>query len=129
MSKRNIDVEHFLADYPPPVRAAAAGTRQLILATLPDIEETLDRPARMVGYGYGRRYSDLICTIIPSKTGVKLGIARGADLPDPDGLLTGTGKRHRHVEVGAGATATKPALKRLLRTALAEWKREQDAAG
>jgi hypothetical protein len=129
MRTRNNDVEHFLAEYPPQVRAAAAGTRQLILATLPDIEETLDRPARIVGYGYGRRYSDLICTIIPSKTGVKLGIARGADLPDPEGLLTGSGKRHRHVEVGAGAKATKPALKRLLRTALAAWKQQQDAAG
>jgi hypothetical protein len=124
MSKRNNDVEHFLADYPPPVRAAAAGTRQLILATLPDVEEVLDRPARIVGYGYGRRYSDLICTIIPSKTGVKLGIVRGADLPDPDKLLTGTGKQHRHVEVGAGTTATKPALKRLLQRALAAWKKQ-----
>jgi hypothetical protein len=121
------EVGHFFAEYPAAVRAAAMGTRELILGSLPDVEEVLDRPARIVGYGYGRRYSDLICTIIPSKTGVKLGIARGADLPDPDGLLTGAGKRHRHVEVGPGAKATKAAVKQLLGTALAAWKRQQDA--
>jgi hypothetical protein len=33
------------------------------------------------------------------KSHVNLMLARGTELPDPEGLLTGTGKRARHVEL------------------------------
>ena len=78
-----------------------------------------------MGYGFGPGYSDAICTIIPSKTGIKLGIVDGASLEDPDGLLEGSGKRHKHVVVKTAADARSAALKRLLKTALAAWKRRK----
>ena len=87
----------FLAQYPPSVRDLALELRQMILMTIPGALETVDRASRVVAYGFGPGYADMICTIIPSKTGVKLGIVRGAELPDPHGLLEGAGKLHRHV--------------------------------
>jgi hypothetical protein len=43
--------------------------------------------------------------------------ARGAELPDPDHLLEGTGKRARHVRVKARAEVENPALRTLLEVA------------
>jgi hypothetical protein len=119
----------FLDTYPPNVRDVALQLRQMIMSTIPDVQETVDRPARIIGYGFGPRYADTICTIIPSKTGVKLGIVRGAELSDPRSLLTGKGKVHRHVPLTALADVKKPGLKRLLEAAFAAWKMRRKAEG
>jgi hypothetical protein len=39
---------------------------------------------------------------------------RGAALPDPEGLLEGTGKSVRHVKVRTVADVKRPALKKLV---------------
>ena len=88
----------FFAGYPGIVGELAVGLRRVIRFAIPNASETLDEPGRVVGYSVGSGYSGLVCTIIPSKTGVKLGIVRGTELSDPQGLLEGTGKRHRYVQ-------------------------------
>ena len=111
------EVAAFLAAYP----EAALGLREIVRAALPNAREMLDLPDRVVGYGFGDGYADLICTIIPSKTGVKLGVTRGAELADPDGLLEGAGKRHRYVAIAPGATVDAAAITRLLHAAVDAW--------
>ena len=81
--------ETFLAAYPPAVARLVLATRARVLAALPEVAETVDRPARMLAYGYGPGYGGMICTLIPSQKGVKLGLYRGSELSDPDGLLEG----------------------------------------
>ena len=98
----------------------------MILDTIPNLLEMVDRPARIIGFGFGVNYKDLICTIILSKGGVKLGIAQSVDLPDPRGLLEGTGKRHRYVVLAKPSDVSKPGLKSLLKARLAAWKKLQD---
>ncbi len=71
----------------------------------------------MVGYGFGTGYKDMICTIILSKTGVKLGIVNGASLADPKGLLEGAGKRHKYVAFSATSDLRKPGIVALLASA------------
>jgi len=115
----------FLAGYPPPVQTTGAQARKLILSVLPDCEEILDSPARIIAYGYGPGYSDTICTIIPSQKGLKVGILRAADLPDPDGVLEGTGKRHRYIDLKTNAAERLDPLKRMLRAALKAWKAKE----
>jgi hypothetical protein len=116
------DASSFLAEYPASVADTAEALRATILAALPKVEETLDRPDRVVGYGFGPGYAGLVCTIIPSRTGVKLGLANGATLPDPAGLLEGAGKRHKYMLVSDPAAAKSAPLKALLRSAHAAWK-------
>jgi hypothetical protein len=116
------EVTEFLASYPPPVRDVALQLRDQVLRAIPGTRELLDRPARIVGYGFGTGYRDLICTIIPSRTGVKLGIVGGAKLADPNGLLDGEGKRHRYVAFRALADLNKAGLTPLLEAAVAAWK-------
>jgi hypothetical protein len=89
----------FLASYPAEVAGLAMETRARVLQALPGVTDSVDVPARMLAYACGPGYAGTVCTIIPSQKGVKLGLYRGAGLPDPDGLLAGTGKVHRHVVV------------------------------
>lgn len=118
MAANESDMMDFLREYPGFVQAIALELRLMILSTMPGIHETLDRPARIIGYGFGTGYRDMVCTIIPSKTGVKLGIVQGAELADEAGLLKGTGKRHRYVPLKQLSDLKKPELKQLLFEAL-----------
>ena len=119
------EIMAFLAGYPAVVRDLAAALRTTIRSAMPDAQEMLDEPGKIIGYGYGKGYSDLICTIIPSQAGVKLGLVGGVDLPDPKGLLEGVGKRHRYVVFEKSADLRKPGLKPLLDAAHAAWKQRK----
>jgi len=110
-----------LDGYPVNVRVLAVGARNLILHALPRSIETYDETAGVVGFGYGAGHKGIICTLILSKSGVKLGIAHGAELPDPDGLLKGAGTTHRHIQLRAPSDIRKPAVARLLKAAKAAW--------
>ncbi len=53
---------------------------------------------------------------------VNVGFFRGAALPDPDGLLQGSGKFMRHVKLKPGTPLDSAALRRLIHTAYADIK-------
>ena len=53
---------------------------------------------------------------------VNVGFFRGAALPDPDGLLQGSGKFMRHVKLKPGTPIDSAALRRLIHTAYADIK-------
>lgn len=96
---QSVEIEHFLAQYDEAVFVCGLKLRSLILKHLPNVVEQLDLPARMIGYSYGQKYADMICTIIPSKKGLKLGFYKGMKLPDPNKILKGDGKISRYVEI------------------------------
>lgn len=117
-------IENFLSTYDRTVSANALQLRKVLLANLPDIQEQIDLPAKMIAYCYGQQYAELICVIIPSKKGLKLGFNRGSSLPDPDQLLKGTGKISRYVEISEEIIHS-PKLKKLLATALATYNQQK----
>lgn len=51
---------------------------------------------------------------------VNVGFFRGAELPDPQGLLEGTGKFMRHVKLRSGCDVDDAALIKLIETAYAD---------
>jgi hypothetical protein len=116
------EVETLLAPYPREVRDVALAAREFLADTLPGAAETVDGSAKLLGYSYGPGYKGLVCTLLLSQTGVKLGIARGSELPDPKQLMKGSGKVHRHVQLRTRADLKQPGLKPLLKAALAAWK-------
>ena len=109
------ELEELLNLYTPEVQELARGARKLILAAVPKANEMVDPSARVIGYGYGQNYKDLICTIILSKGGVKLGIVGGATLSDPSGLMEGAGKKHRYVLLNEPADLKKAGLRELIK--------------
>jgi hypothetical protein len=116
------EIERFLAAYPEDVQAVALSAHDFLQEMLPAIEHRLDRPAKLIGYAYGPGYKGLICTLIFSQKGIKLGIVRGSELPDPKHLMTGQGKVHRHVPLRRVGDLKTPGLRALLKVALAAWK-------
>jgi hypothetical protein len=57
-----------------------------------------------------------------AKAGVKIGLAYGASLPDPNSLLRGVGKIHRHIEVRTQAQLRQAGVEQLLAAALSLWR-------
>lgn len=95
----SIELEEFLGDYIPEVCELALRLRDLVFEIDPEVVEQIDNPAHLLAYGYAKTYTHLMCVIVLYKDYVNLGFPRGVDLPDPEGLLEGTGKRARHVKI------------------------------
>lgn len=112
-------LEKFVAAYSPAVRDLTLKVRALVLNVTPDAVEQVDAASNLIGYGFGLKYADLICVIMPLKSRVNLGFYRGTELPDPKGLLEGTGKRNRHVKIRTDTDIENPALRALLKAAVA----------
>ena len=93
------DVADLLAPHAPEIRNLALAARSFVLRMVPDILEQVDFKDRIIGYAYGPKYADMVCMLMPTKTGVNLGIPYAMELPDPAKLLDGTGKLHRHVKL------------------------------
>jgi hypothetical protein len=117
MTEQN-DIDNFLVQYGEEVATNALQLRAILKVTLPGIKEQFDHSAKMIAYCYGQRYSELICVIIPSKKGLKLGFNRGTELADPSKLLEGTGKISRYVVIRSEKQIQSAALKKLIANAL-----------
>jgi len=115
-------VDELLLKYDKSVSSLGLQLREFLLAQLEGCIEMPDQAANIIGYGYGTGYIDLVCTIIPSKKGIKLGFNRGSELPDPGKLLTGSGKVHRYVEIKSENDIRSTAIKELIREAVKAWK-------
>ncbi len=112
-------IEAFLSQYDVQFFENAQKLRKILFANLPDIIEQIDIPAKMIAYCYGQKYSELICVLIPSKKGLKLGFNRGTELPDTESLLEGNGKISRFVQIKSDEQINSNAIKQLLESALA----------
>src|SRR3712207_5544969 len=110
--------EEILADSSPRVRDLATRTRALIREVMPDVVEVPWPRQRVVGYGVGpKKMSEHFSHITFHKNHVNLGFNYGSELPDPEGLLQGTGKLLRHVKITSPEDLSNPALRRLLEVA------------
>ncbi len=120
-------IDAFLSSYPDEVQESARAARRLLKDMLPGIAETIDESAELLSYSYGTGYKGLLFTLIMSRTGVKLGIIRGSELPDPTHLMAGAGKVHRHVQLRSAGDLEKPGLEQLLKAAVSAWRSRNDA--
>jgi hypothetical protein len=111
-------LDDFLARSNPAVRGLVLKTRELILSAFPAALEMVDMPSNIIAYGTGRKYADLVCAIAPFASHVNLMFSRGATLPDPEGLLQGSGKRARHVKISTLADLEHPGVLTLLENAI-----------
>lgn len=85
---------------------------------MPDVYEIVWPVMRTVGYGTGpRKMTEHFAWLAPYANHVVLGFYYGAELPDPHGLLEGSGKRMRHVKLRTKADLDRPGLRDLLQEA------------
>ena len=113
--------DDLLADAALPVASIARALRTVILDGLPDATEVVRLGDGAAAYGVGpKKMSESHVYVMPKRDAVNLGFWHGTAIPDPDGLLEGTGKRMRHVKVHSVAEAESPAVRALVAAALAE---------
>jgi hypothetical protein len=105
------DVDRLLAEHSPELGAIERALRATIRAAAPDAVEQVDFGNRLIAFGRSMKMRGLLFAIIAHKTWVNLQLADGALLPDPDGLIEGTGKRIRHVKIrSVGAASSAPVV-------------------
>ena len=114
----------FIDKFAPRDRALIRAVRTALRRRLPGAFELVydNYNFFVIGYGPTERPSDAILSIAASANGVGLCFIHGARLPDPDGLLLGSGRQTRFVRVPSAATLQQPAVRRLIDAAVAQGK-------
>jgi hypothetical protein len=107
--KRDPAVQAWLDGPPEALRAIARRWFERMRACGDDVRELMHDKCPTVcvkdaGFGYVNSFRDH----------VNVGFLRGSALPDPAGLLEGTGKLGRHVKLRPGAPVDAPALDGLI---------------
>ena len=113
------DVDRLLAEHTPELQAIERALRATIRTAFPEAIEQVDFPDRLIAFGRTMKIRGLLFAIIAHKSHVNLQLADGADLPDPDGLIEGTGKRIRHVKIRSVEAASGPAVVAIIEAQLA----------
>jgi hypothetical protein len=121
-------VNALLRAYPDSVQQLAEEARRCLTKWLPGATEGVDVSARLISYAYGPGNRGAVCTLILSKTGIKLGLVGGASLPDPEGLLAGSGKAHRHVQLSTPEDLRRAGVKQLVSEASAACRKRLEVA-
>jgi hypothetical protein len=113
-------LSQLLAKYDPEVSAVAEAALKKMRARLPGAVELVydNYNALAVGFGPTERPSDLVFSITSYPRWVSLFFTHGADLPDPQKLLKGSGSRIRHIVLENAAVLDQPAVKALMARAL-----------
>jgi hypothetical protein len=111
-------VDIFLRSYSHEVRAIALKTREVIRTVLPTVTEKVYPGWKVIQYGVGEKREDVFAVISPQRERINLGLANGAHLPDPEGLLEGTGTGIRHIKIASAEAAEAPAVRELVAGAL-----------
>jgi hypothetical protein len=93
--------------------------------SLPGSIEIPDPSSGIIAIGFGTAYKEIICAILLSKQGMKLGFNRGSELSDPHKLLRGSGKVHRYLPINKKEDYQNPEVMALLAIALEAWKKRK----
>jgi len=101
------------------MKGVLKGLRALVKKTIATCEEYVN-PWKIPSFDS----NGTVCGFMTGKEHVTFIFLRGAALPDPEGLLEGTGKSVRHVKVRTAADVKKPGLKKLIVEAAKLNKRE-----
>jgi hypothetical protein len=116
------ELSQFLAAYDAPIGKLFLAARAAVLAAAPAANELIYDAYNAVSaaYSFSPRLKEAFCHVAAYRGYVNLGFNRGATLPDPDGLLAGSGARIRHIRISAPGDLKQPGLQRLLRLAVQE---------
>ena len=121
----------FLAKFEPRMAKQIRSVRQALRRRFPTAFELVydNYNFFVIGYGSTERASDAIVSMTANSKGLGLCFIHGAKLPDPEGLLQGSGNQTRFIRLESAATLSKPAIETLIRAAIAQAKTPLPASG
>ncbi|WP_433613856.1 DUF1801 domain-containing protein [Dactylosporangium sp. CA-139114] len=88
-------LEELLGEHCASIGALTRHLREVILSARPELTERVYRGWHGLGFHHPSR--GYVAAVFPRADSVTVGFEHGADLPDPHGLLEGTGKRVRYL--------------------------------
>ncbi len=123
-------LNHFLAKYTPAMvkesRASMARLRRQVPGAVELVYDNYN--ALVIGFGPSERASEAVLSLALMPRWVTLCFLQGGPkLPDPDGLLRGSGTTVRNVRLASAADLDTPAIRTLIGTALERAKVPIDA--
>jgi hypothetical protein len=110
----------YLAGYDPHISHLTLALREVVLEEAPEaIESIVKGYAVAIGFSFtGKPLKDGFCHIVTYSSHVNLGFNRGALLPDPNGVLAGTGKSIRHMTIRNQSELDRAFVRRYLQAAI-----------
>ena len=111
----------FLAKYTGDVAAQAVEALERLRAQVPGAVEMVydNYNALVIGFGATERASEAVLSIAVMPRWVDLCFLTGTKVPDPEGLLRGSGSVARHIVLGEPADIDTPAVSQLIAHAVA----------
>ena len=119
----------FIAKFTPEVARLIRATRKKMRERLPRAAELVydNYNFFVIGYGPSERASEAIFSLAAQAKGVALCFLQGATLPDPKGVLRGSGNVVRNIRLESAATLDRPEVRALMKAALERAKVQIDA--
>jgi hypothetical protein len=114
-------VAGFVAKFSPEVARVARAARSKVRKLLPSALELVydNYNALALAYGPSERTSEVVLSLAVYPRWVSLFFARGKVLPDPDGLLRGSGNQMRHIVLEGARDLDGESVRALIRAAVA----------
>lgn len=115
-------LDAFIDAYSPEIAARARQALTTVRALLPGpVELVYDNyNALVIGFSPTERPSHAICSIALYPRWVNLYFLAGAGLPDPEGILKGSGKIVRYITLKEASDLDRPAVRALFAHAIAD---------
>ncbi|MEM8861103.1 MAG: DUF1801 domain-containing protein [Chloroflexota bacterium] len=111
------------ADSTPAIEQICRRLREIVYEDDPNSVEVVRLGDGAAAYGVGpKKMSESHVYIMPKAEYVNLGLWHGVNVPDPSGLLEGTGKNMRHIKIRSLDDANNPAVRDIIAEALKERK-------
>ena len=110
----------FIAKFTPEIATLIRGARRKMRERLPQALELVydNYNFFVIGYGPSEKASEAIFSLAAQAKGVSLCFLQGAGLPDPNGLLRGSGNLVRNIRLESAATLDRAEVRAMMKTAL-----------
>ena len=121
----------FIAKFDARVGKLIRSTRSAVRRRLPTATEIVYDNYNFLALGFcsSERPSDCVVSLAANAKGVGLCFYYGATLPDPDGILQGSGNQARFIRLESAETLAKPAVEALLKAAVRQAKNPMPTTG
>jgi hypothetical protein len=121
----------FISKFDPRIARLLQACRAALRKRLPTaIEQVYDNYNFLaIGFCTTERTSDCLVSLATSAKGVALSFYYGAALPDPEGILLGSGNQNRYLRLESASTLGTPSVAALIDAAIAQARTPLSATG
>jgi hypothetical protein len=124
-------LDAFVAKFEPELQRLIHCVRRALRRRLPTANELVwdNYNFFVIGYSATERPSDSVLSLAAAANGVGLSFYRGSTLPDPHGILLGSGAQNRFIRLDSAKTLARPEVEELIAAAVSQMRIPLPAKG